>query len=96
MEVQTMSKKPLKVRLRRGRGALARHGDFWYPVRVIHIEINQFRKTTQWKVRWWRGNQFASPGITPDTTTMVPEGDIVDSLWGDRTGRRSIRVSGVQ
>ncbi|KDR72049.1 hypothetical protein GALMADRAFT_213507 [Galerina marginata CBS 339.88] len=34
-----MWNKPLLRRLRRGCGALARHGEFWYPVRVIHCAI---------------------------------------------------------
>ncbi|KAF8171478.1 hypothetical protein BJ912DRAFT_860528 [Pholiota molesta] len=50
------------------------------------------RITRRWKVRWWRGCNFASPGITPDTTTIVTMGDIVDSLWRDRSGRRAIRL----
>jgi hypothetical protein len=87
-----MSKRPLSEHLLRGRGALVRHGEFWYPVRVIHRENDS---PGRWKVRWWRGCDFASPGITPDTTTIVTMGDIVDSLWRDRSGRRAIRVSGL-
>ena len=83
-----MSKQPLNVRLRRGRGALARHGIFWYPVRFIHRE-----QDGDYRVRWWRECEFASPGIIPDTITTVTQGNIVDSLWNDRTERRKIRVS---
>ena len=82
-----MSKQPLNVRLRRGRGALARHGIFWYPVRFLLRE-----QDGRYRVRWWRGCEFASPGIVPDTITTVNQGDIVDSLWNDRTERRKIRV----
>ena len=87
MEARTMSKQPLNVRLRRGRGALARHGIFWYPVRFLLRE-----QDGRYRVRWWRGCEFASPGIVPDTITTVNQGDIVDSLWNDRTERRKIRV----
>lgn len=83
-----MYKEPLKARLRRGRGALARNGEYWYPVRVIHLE-----KDGQWRVRWWRACNFSTPGIIPDTITTVSEDDVVDSLWNDKTGRRKIKVS---
>jgi len=88
MEAHTLWNKPLTQRLRRGRGALARHGEFWYPVCVIHHEGCQ-----QWRVCWFRTCEFAVPGIIPGTVTTVAECDIVDSLWNDRTARRKIRVS---
>jgi hypothetical protein len=44
-------------------------------------------------VRWWRECQFEQPNtVIPGTITAVAESDIVDSLWGDRTARRKIRV----
>lgn len=88
MEARTLWNKPLAQRLRRGRGALAQHGEFWYPVRVIHHKGGQ-----QWRVCWFRTCEFTLPGIMPGTVTTVAERDIVDSLWNDRTARRKIRVS---
>ena len=72
-----------------GRGGLARNGDFWYPVRLIdHKEPEKV-----WLVRWWRECQFEQPStVLPGSITAVAESDIVDSLWGDRTARRKIRV----
>ncbi|KDR66699.1 hypothetical protein GALMADRAFT_80570 [Galerina marginata CBS 339.88] len=87
METRTLWNKTLLQRLRRGRGALARHGEFWYPVRVIHRESNQ-----EWRVRWWRACEFTAAGVIPDTITTVAEDDIVDSLWNDSMGRRKIRL----
>jgi len=75
---------------RAGRGALARNGEFWYPVRVIQYQTAE----KSWLVRWWRGCSF-EPKMTdihPGSISAVPEPDIVDSLWGDRVGRRNIRV----
>ncbi|KAF9548012.1 hypothetical protein CPC08DRAFT_591108, partial [Agrocybe pediades] len=86
MEIRTMSKKPLKDRLRRGRGALARSGSFWYPVRLIHCEGDS------WRVRWWRGCESSGTHIVPDSVTSVQLEDIVDSLWTDYKARREIRL----
>jgi hypothetical protein len=44
-------------------------------------------------VRWWRGCHFFEPGIEADSTTIIAESDVVDSLWMNRTWRRAIRVS---
>jgi hypothetical protein len=79
---------------RPGRGALALLGDFWYPVRLIQYQEGD----RSWLVCWWRGcsNEPDTSGratITPGSISAVPEQDIVDSLWGDRVGRRQIRVS---
>ncbi|KAF9460088.1 hypothetical protein BDZ94DRAFT_1378544 [Collybia nuda] len=71
-----------------GRSALACHGEFWYPVRLIH----RGEKGLKWHVRWWRGCDFKETGILPDEITAVGEKDIIDSLWMDRTGRRKIRL----
>jgi hypothetical protein len=84
-------KKPLKERLVRGRGALARHGDFWYPVRVISTEDGE-----DWRVRWWMGCTFKEPGIDPGSITIVPVANLIDSLWQDRAGRRNIRASCIE
>ncbi|KAF5379487.1 hypothetical protein D9615_006638 [Tricholomella constricta] len=88
IEQETRMKLPLKERLKEGCGALARHGKFWYPVRLIQSEKMQSR----WLVRWWRGCEFEESGITPDFYTLVPAIDLVDSLWMDRTERRKIRL----
>jgi hypothetical protein len=88
METRTLWNKPLVQRLRRGRGALARHGDFWYPIRVVHLEGDG-----QWRVRWWRECAFSIPGLVVDTMSTVPEENIIDCLWNNRLGRRQIRVS---
>lgn len=96
MRVRTRSNQPLHKRLRPGRGALVQHGEYWYPVRLIQRLQNKGKKDkskTQWRVRWWRGCQFAVPGVKPDSITVVEEEKIVDSLWNDREGRRKIRVS---
>lgn len=70
--------------LRAGKGALVKHGQFWYPVRLLQ-RIGPF-----WLVRWWRHCNFA---ISPPTTdSKVPEGEILDELWQDQAGRRKIRV----
>ena len=77
---------------RPGRGGLARIGEFWYPVRLIESHADE-----KWLVRWWRGCSFdpdntGTVTVAPGSITAVPEDDIVDSLWGDRGGRRKIRV----
>ncbi len=68
-----------------GKAALARDGLFWYVVRLLDVE-GRF-----WTVKWLRFNRFAegSKRIHGDVT-MVHENDIVDELWQDRKGRRSI------
>ena len=71
-----------------GRGGLARHGDFWYPVRLIDHKKAEKR----WLVRWWRENQFEEPTIAPGSVSAVADSDIVDSLWGNQVERRKIRV----
>ncbi|KAF9470273.1 hypothetical protein BDN70DRAFT_939859, partial [Pholiota conissans] len=78
---------PLADRLIRGCGALARHGLFWYPVRLIHTSDG-----TTWRVRWWIGCQFEDAEIQPGSITTVSFSDLVDSLWQDRHGRRKIRL----
>ena len=72
---------------RPGRPALARVGEFWYPVRLIQ------KKGDLWIVRWWRGCEFIKDGIQPQTVTMILSSEIVDSLWLKRLERRQIRVS---
>ncbi|KAF8075742.1 hypothetical protein FPV67DRAFT_1648897 [Lyophyllum atratum] len=88
MESRTKMGRPLKERLRSGRGALARHGDYWYPVRLIQLE----KDSKSWRVRWWRENIFELEGIVPDSFTVVRLEDLVDSLWLDHNERRKIRL----
>ena len=98
MERRTLHGLPLHERLRPGRGALCQVGDFWYPARLIQQIENEDQTSdtkteTSWRVKWWRECQFATPGPTPDSITVVEEGRIVDSLWKDREEGRKIRVS---
>ncbi|KAG1770555.1 hypothetical protein EV702DRAFT_977910, partial [Suillus placidus] len=68
-----------------GKGALARHGKFWYPVRLVQFH----RETDAWQVRWWRGCRF--PADRPvDFQSLVQTTDLVDELWQDRAGRHAI------
>ncbi|PPR01561.1 hypothetical protein CVT24_005856 [Panaeolus cyanescens] len=80
-EHQTME---LASRLRPGRGALAKHGEFYYPVRLIRKVMDG------WIVVWWRENQFPCMSIPPGS--FVSQLAIVDSLWHDSNGRRQIRL----
>ena len=77
-----------------GKGALARYGEFHYPVRLIQIEKNSKRHHTQWKVVWWRECHF--PQSMPPLGTLVSQDDIVDELWKDVKGRRAVQVCGPQ
>lgn len=83
------TREPVLTKCREGCGALARHGEFWYPVRLI--DHKEDRK--KWQVRWWRGCEFAADGIEADSYTEVELTSLVDSLWSKRTERRKIRVS---
>ena len=69
-----------------GKGALARHRDFWYPVRLL-----QRITENSWQVSWWRGNKYGD--ITPDLGAHVDVANLVDELWADVQGRRQIQVS---
>ncbi|EDR15479.1 uncharacterized protein LACBIDRAFT_321327 [Laccaria bicolor S238N-H82] len=77
----------LNLFIRAGRGALARHEQFWYPVHLIQAVQHG------WRVHWWRENQFldkdepAAGGFS-----VVNTKDIVDSLWNDRLARRAIQL----
>ncbi|KAJ7698840.1 hypothetical protein B0H16DRAFT_1349348, partial [Mycena metata] len=66
-----------------GKGALARHGTYWYPVRLISQEPDG------WWVRWWRGNHFE---LQPPPSNKVPQIDLRDELWADASARRKIRL----
>ncbi|KAF9032059.1 hypothetical protein BJ165DRAFT_1358081 [Panaeolus papilionaceus] len=87
IEARTGYKEPLTLRLRSGRGALARVGIYFYPVRLIQMVGDG------WNVRWWRGNEYSSsvPG-PPVETSFVSLTDLHDSLWRNRFERRQIRL----
>ncbi|KAG6834854.1 hypothetical protein H0H93_006883, partial [Arthromyces matolae] len=53
------AKLPLKDRLRSGCSALAEHGDFVYPGRLIEPEKGG------WWMKTWRYNRYETPGIEP-------------------------------
>jgi len=62
---------------------------FWYPVRLI-----EHLSSGSWRVRWWRGNQYESQSLLGmESTTLVEENKIIDSLWSNIKGRRDTRVS---
>lgn len=71
-----------------GRGALARCGDYFYPVRLIQKRED----STGWTVHWWRENVYVAKVPAPERVSCVEEKDLVDSLWMDRDNRRKIRV----
>lgn len=73
---------------RPGKGALAKHGDFWYPVKLIEY----LKGGQQWRIRWWRGCKFQEPGYDPGSISDIPADIVVDSLWRNCRERRSIRV----
>ncbi|KAJ7441031.1 hypothetical protein B0H11DRAFT_2351326 [Mycena galericulata] len=74
----------LAKRLLPGKGALARHGKYWYPVRLL------FKKPGGWMVKWWRGNRFIDPQAPP---SKVADSDLRDELWANPGARRQICVS---
>ncbi|KAG0691978.1 hypothetical protein DFH29DRAFT_1074083 [Suillus ampliporus] len=80
------SKVPLAKRLLAGKGALARHGKYWYPVRLVRFHGEK----DVWQVRWWRGCTFPLDGPV-DPEALLPTADLVDELWQDRAGRRAVR-----
>ncbi|KAF4610452.1 hypothetical protein D9613_006555 [Agrocybe pediades] len=72
---------------RPGKGALCRHGKYWYPVRLL--QKNPHTKT--WRVKWRRGCDFGHYG-PPNLEQEVEESDLVDELWNEREKRRAIRL----
>ncbi|KIJ89409.1 hypothetical protein K443DRAFT_126787, partial [Laccaria amethystina LaAM-08-1] len=87
LEARLALNKPLELRLRAGRGALARREQFWYPVRLIQAVEHG------WRVHWWRENQFLDKDEpAAGRFSVVNTKDIVDSLWNDRLARRAIRL----
>jgi hypothetical protein len=72
---------------RPGKGALARHDKYWYPVRIK--SCRQVRGNTLYTVKWWRHCSF-KPNTQPPLE--LGEADLVDALYGDHKHRRMIRV----
>ncbi|KAJ7800621.1 hypothetical protein B0H14DRAFT_2279282, partial [Mycena olivaceomarginata] len=66
-----------------GKGSLARHGNYWYPVRLV------MKAKSGWTVAWWRGNEYDDPSPPP---TLVLDSDLRDELWADTQKRRQIRL----
>ncbi|KAG6912972.1 hypothetical protein DXG01_010715, partial [Tephrocybe rancida] len=86
MEARTSPNRPLQEHLKPGRGALIKHGKYWYPVRVIqHVENG-------WQVKVWRECRFEEPGMVPGSFITVPFDCIIDSLWGKHAERRAIQL----
>ncbi|KAJ7315596.1 hypothetical protein DFH08DRAFT_820517 [Mycena albidolilacea] len=50
-----------------GKGSLARHGNYWYPVRLV------MKAKSGWTVAWWRGNEYDDPSPPP---TLVLDSDL--------------------
>ncbi|KAG1811699.1 hypothetical protein EV424DRAFT_1515456 [Suillus variegatus] len=73
---------------RPGKGALARHGKYWYPVRIKSCR-QLGGKITLYTVKWWRHCSFKLDTQPP---LEVGEGDLVDALYGDHKRRRMIRL----
>ncbi|KAG1896719.1 uncharacterized protein F5891DRAFT_900896, partial [Suillus fuscotomentosus] len=68
-----------------GKGALARHDKFWYPVRLIQFH----GETDAWKVWWWHECRF--PADRPlDPQVVVQTRNMVNELWQDRARRHAI------
>ncbi|KAH6880960.1 hypothetical protein BKA70DRAFT_1411486 [Coprinopsis sp. MPI-PUGE-AT-0042] len=79
---------PLEKRLTVGKGALAKHGKYWYPVRVL--DIVQLGPGIFYQVRWWRYCHFVDN--LPPQQDLISIDELVDELWLDKAGRRLIRL----
>ncbi|KAG1744438.1 hypothetical protein EDB19DRAFT_1961697, partial [Suillus lakei] len=84
---------PLHMHLIAGKGALARLGKYWYPVRLIQSHVAANLHTTahnrvRWWVVWWRGCKFPSSLVSHPSD--VKQGDLVDKLWQDQAKRCDI------
>ncbi|KAJ6457808.1 hypothetical protein C8R47DRAFT_1203316 [Mycena vitilis] len=73
----------LSKRLISGKGALARHGEYWYPVRLI------VKRSDGWEVQWWRGNQYSEPMPPP---SKISDDNLRDELWANADARRKIKL----
>lgn len=71
---------------------LALDGKFYYPARLIE----SYHGGAEWSVKWWRNNL---PDIESGATHLagsfgrIPISKIIDDLWKDMKGRRTVRVS---
>ncbi|KAH6889065.1 hypothetical protein BKA70DRAFT_1541345 [Coprinopsis sp. MPI-PUGE-AT-0042] len=84
----TAPSEPLERRLTIGKGALAKYGKYWYPVRLL--DIVRLGPEVFYQVRWWRYCHFVD-NLPPDQD-LISIDDLVDELWLDQAGRRSIRL----
>ncbi|KAL0063610.1 hypothetical protein AAF712_009467 [Marasmius tenuissimus] len=75
--------------LRCGKSVLVADRSNWrYPARLVYPET-----TSKWKIKWWSGNQVSDDAKhTPGTYEVVPSSRIIDALYGDVKGRRSVRL----
>ena len=78
------------------KGALVRHGDFYYPARLLQLEQPDSRLSgvaaRMWRVQYWRMCIWPPETGPPDPSVPVPESRIVDELWQEKHERRKIRV----
>ncbi|KAJ7283955.1 hypothetical protein C8J57DRAFT_749943 [Mycena rebaudengoi] len=77
-----------KIQFLPGRGALARHGKYWYPVRLL--ARSSF--SAGWRVQWWHGCEFSKSSLPPTADALVSESCLVDALWKNQGERRKIRL----
>ena len=59
-------------------------------MRLLQLERGPGQER-RWRVQYWRLNMYASE--PPNSSDLVPVSRIVDELWQDQHGRRSIQVS---
>ncbi|KAG2337932.1 hypothetical protein BDR05DRAFT_952287 [Suillus weaverae] len=78
---------PMVKRLLPGKGALAHHGKYWYPIRIK--SCRRSGGGALFTVKWWRHCSF-KPNAQPPGE--VAEEDLVDALYGDHKHRCMIRV----
>lgn len=72
-----------------GMGALGKHGDYWYPVRLLNPRgLSDGR--AEWVVEWWRQNRYATSEAVPLT---LPLDRLEDSCFGNAKRHRQIRIS---
>ena len=77
---------------RPAKGVLVRHGNFYYPARLLQLERKYPER--QWRVQMWRMCKYEPGEDAPrDLEVTIPESRIVDELWRERDERRKIRVS---
>ncbi|KAK1231971.1 hypothetical protein PQX77_004891 [Marasmius sp. AFHP31] len=76
-------------RLRRGQSVLVQDGPYWrYVARLVYPETK-----SKWRIKWWSGNRVdKSASHNPGTYEIVSSSRIVDALYGDVKGRRSVRL----